>query len=274
MRLPANHGSVSPPVRLVITALIFGISAIGAYAALIHAPWFPRTSSTLRIAFWGMNLLLYLIAPFCWWMPLAWRKAHRLTWLSFNLIARILASQIPAGTRDVPIDEFLFFLGLIVDCLFLISGVLAIHARQKNHLLVENWYFILLAILPAAGVYVSVMVWSSHIAGAVFTEAEKITQGRPDCIASHQRKVENLSQLSGVSLLRARYDIGPGAGFSFPTYSRFYTVLAVQIGDNEQYWNWSFKQGSFVRDANTPEIRLRVEACNPITGKKYYYSEF
>ena len=273
MRPSSNFGSVSPAGLLVIAALGFGIPAIGAYTALLYAP-FSETLWLLRAAFPTFNLILYLAAPVCWQMPVAWRKAYLFVWLSFTLIVRILSSQFPIDTRDTGLDCILFSLGLLVDGLILIGSVLAIRTKEKTLNWKASGYFLLLAILPAAGIQVSVMIWSDYIARAVFTEAEKLTSGRPYCIASHQRKVENLSQLSGVSLLRARYDKGPGAGFSFPTYSRFYTVLAVQAGDKELYWNWSFKQGSFVRDANTPEIRLRVEACNPITSEKYYYSEF
>ena len=257
----------------MIAALTFGFPAISTHIAILCAPFFSEIVRSLLTVFL-FNLILYLIAPVCWQMPAAWRKAYFFVWLSCTLIARILSSQIPIGIRDTPLDSTLFLLGLLVDGLFLTGNVLAIRAKEKPTSWKASGYFLLLAILPAAGVYVSVMIWSDYIARTVFNEAEKLTQGRPYCVASHKRKVENMSQLSGVNLLRARYDIGPGAGFSFLTYSRFYAVLAVQTGDREQYWNWSFKQGSFVRDANTPEIRLRVEACNPITGEKYYYSEF
>ena len=247
---------------------------MGAYAALFCAPLFSKTLWSLRHAVFWFDLMLYVIGPICWQMPVAWRKAYLFIWLSFTFVARVFASQIPIDTRDKPIDDDLFFLGLLVDGLFLTVSILAIRTKEGMLSWKISGYFILLAILPAIGVYVALMVWSSHIASAAYTDAKKIAQGRPFCIASYKRRVETLSQLSGVSLLRARHDIGPGAGFSFLHYSRFYAVLAVQIGDKEQYWNWSFRRGSFVRDVNTPEIRLRVDACNPITGDKYYYSEF
>src|SRR3974377_753896 len=106
------------------------------------------------------------------------------------------------------------------------------------------------------------MIWSDYIARAVFTEAEKLTQGRPYCIASHRRKVENLSQLSGVSLLRARFDIGPGSGFSFVHYSRFYTVLAVQAGNKEQYWIEDLAERAPNGLVERYNNRLRLDAVN------------
>ncbi|MGO9545212.1 MAG: hypothetical protein ACLPPF_10500 [Rhodomicrobium sp.] len=273
MRLPVIQLSVSPTVFVLIVALIFGVSAIGTYAALLYGPSTHNLLS-LRIAFFWFNLLLYLVAPVCWLMPVFWREAHLFMWLSSNLIARILASEIPISTRDKPIDAILFMLGLLIDGLFLTGGILAIRAKEKP----PNWkasgYFLLSAVLPAAGLFVSLMLWSQQVANVFSVEAGKLIQGRPYCIASHRRKLEDLSRISGIRLLRSRYDVGPGAGFSFLTYSHFYAVLAVQIGNEVQYWNWSFKQGGFVRDKNTPQIRLRVDACDPITGEKFYYSEF
>lgn len=138
-------------------------------------------------------LFLLLLAPFCWLMPLKWRKAHLAAWLACT-VAGFTANSLTIHIRVGSEIWIMAVLGLLIFS----NGVLAVYVKQKQSKSIKDWFFLLSSFLPAAGVYITLCTWSGGIAERIMMEIKSVSQGRPYCIASNGKAVKNLSMLDTI----------------------------------------------------------------------------
>jgi hypothetical protein len=165
---------------------------------------------------------------------------------------------------DVPatIAEKIFM--AVLDAFLLLNGILAVRARSKDWQPLKSPHTLSIIAAPTIGTTISLLLWSTQISHEIADQVQRLSHNAPYCLAVNGRVIKSFSEASGLQLVRNKKFIGPGAGFSFPTYFQRYAVLAVQDDKTVRYWNWSFREGRFM-PLSSPMRDLGGYTCNPLT---------
>jgi hypothetical protein len=262
--LTINTANAAWP-RFIRSAIIEApvLTAIVAVCACLIALYEPR----LLVRGWMILLALYLTAPLCWLMPLVLRKAHLALWLALVLAKWTEGLFTLWGDGlilDVPGTIVGKALMAILDGLLLANGILAVRARSTDWRPLTGPHTLSIVAAPTLGTTIAMLLWSAQISRDIEDQVQSLSRNAPHCLAVNGQVINSFADASGLSLVRNKYFIGPGAGFSFPTMSQHYAVLAVQDDKTVRYWNWSFLGRRFI-PLSSPMEGLGSYACNPLT---------
>lgn len=205
---------------------------------------------------------LYLTAPFCWLMPLALRQAHLAFWLALILANWTAGPFTLWGEGLIGSAPAKWILAALFDTAFLFNGVLAIWARSKDWQALKSPHALSIIAAPTVGTTIGLLFWSTQISHQIADVIKSIKE--PYCLAVNGRVIKSYDDASGLQLLRNTYFIGPGAGFSFPTFAQFHAIFAVQYGKTVRYSYWSFRKEQFI-PVSAPMEYLGGYACDPLT---------
>jgi hypothetical protein len=244
---------------IIQASVLTAIVAVCAYIALYE----PLLGGCGGIILAG----LYFTAPFCWLMPLALRSAHLALWLALVLAGWTVGLFTLWGDGlilDVPATIAGRILHAVLDLLFFLNGVLAVRARSTDRQPLVGPHAPSIIAASTLGTAIALHLWSAQISHEIADQVRSLSHNEPYCLAVNGRVIESFADASGLRLVRNRNFIGPGAGFSFPTMSQHYAVLAVQDDKTARYWNWSFRGRRFM-PLSSPMQGLGSYACNPLT---------
>lgn len=247
--------------EIVEAAVLTAVVAVCAYVSAVYTP------RLLGYEWFILLAPLYLTAPFCWRMSLTLRKAHLALWLAVVLAKWTVGLFTLWGDGlilDVPATIAGKVIMAVVDALFLLNGVLAVRAGSGDWQWLKSPHILSVIAAPTIGTTTALLLWSTQISREIADQVQSLSRDAPYCLAVNGRVVKSFSEASGLQLVRNTNFIGPGAGFSFPTYFQRYAVLAIQEDNTVRYWNWSFRQRRFM-PLVSPMRDLGGYACNPIT---------
>ncbi|MEW6438525.1 MAG: hypothetical protein AB1508_15305 [Pseudomonadota bacterium] len=247
---------------IVEVLIVTVVSAVFTYIGL-HNPFLLRAAKIFCFA-------LYVTAPLCWFMPLRFRIAHLVVWLASVLcwwIWILFTSWHEGEEIGALYVAGEIIIGPLVDLVFLTNGIMAIRSKLAMWDLRISLRFLILIGASMTAMTASLLFWSHAVANDITSNAADLSNKAPFCMAANGKMVTNSSELSGLRLLRQRYFVGEGAGFSIPIFSRFYLILAVKRDGHVRYWNWSFGTNKF-RELTFPVSHfVSGYACDPVSKK-------
>lgn len=241
------------PITFLISAFIIGLG----YFPVFSEPFVPKSRDWIEFFIFYLLSCAPLIPLLCSIVFVFTRfRFPRIIGIGISLIVGVLGliiSLAQAGFSGAGGNMSLFY-GVTLTIAVSSSILIISQHKQRNGFGRYSWMFMIVPII--------VSIWSLAAVPTILWHAEKISKGRPFCVAenaSSKKQVKTLADLRGLSFFTTE------SGFKTNSHWYFHGVLIVQDDLENFVFNWSPRTFGFNR-IDKPEryIGRPNLACKPI----------